>query len=313
MIPRRFALGLVVLCYLNAALFVCVQGQAGSSQGPTCKKEPCYLYDEQGLSGSKCVNDCQCDGSRTCTANGDACKTQGSTFGKDVSKAACETALKYCNGGTAPAQAKHRSGIGSVSLDQCKAIALGKCQADAGNPDLSPCGQAMRTGFNQCNSNTFMGFYTGEFNELCQKAVVDWAGAGFGFCTGVARPPGACAPPDPCKGVAVTIKGNREFDLFHISGTVTIRNNNGSPLQLKGQVQVEVFNSNGAAPLKTTANCGGGVRPNDQVSCGWRVSRPLISNIFNYNQMKATVFPFPNGACPSSVVGVQGAIGAAFG
>jgi hypothetical protein len=122
------------------------------------------------------------------------------------------------------------------------------------------------------------------------------------YCYTGAPPP----PVDPCKGTIVTIRGNREFDTFHISGTVTVRNNNQTPLQLKGGIQVEVFNSAGAAPLKTTASCGAGVRPNDQVTCGWRVRRPIFTNIFNYNQMKATMYPFPSGACPSGLAGVQG-------
>jgi hypothetical protein len=176
------------------AIFVHVTGQAASSQGQTCKKEACYFVNEQQLTGSKCLNDCQCDGLRTCTASGDACKNQGATFAKDISKNACATTLQYCNGGQTPARAA-RSSAGAVSLDQCKTAAVTKCQEDARNPDLSPCGAAIRTGSNQCNSNQFMSFYTGEINELCQKAVSDWGGAGFGFCTGVARPNGACEYP----------------------------------------------------------------------------------------------------------------------
>lgn len=103
--------------------------------------------------------------------NGDACRRAGDASGNGAARSACETARRYCNGGSAPSAFARGRGIGPTTLSQCSNIALGSCQQAANDRRRSPCGRELTSGFRQCSASQFRQFYEGETRDLCTNAA----------------------------------------------------------------------------------------------------------------------------------------------
>lgn len=124
--------------------------------------------------------------------SGDACKNRGIMYGPNAARSACDTTQKYCNGGRSSQQGARFGGVGPVNLAQCANIAMGSCQQNANNGGNwgHPCGQALRSGYSQCNAQAFRQFFEGETRDLClnfaksltnvQPGTNQWASNPFG-------------------------------------------------------------------------------------------------------------------------------------
>lgn len=241
----------------------------------------CLRVDERRTS-SKCSNDCDCDGKRSCSKSGFC---QGGARGPGV----CGNTPSYCS-------------------DICYKVDEAKSPLGA-----NKCGDACDCdGSRTCSSS-------GVCEGVARPPGS--CGLGIASVPSPPPPPKPLAPLTPCQDITLTVNGARSYDrptFGQVRGEVTIKNARDTPFQLKGPVQVVISSSSyGAQALTTTADCGGTVNAKSSKSCGYRVSfatrgygragmtGPLPAGMV-WDTVRATAEPAAGGQCRSPAVGIPG-------
>ncbi|GBF89836.1 hypothetical protein Rsub_02540 [Raphidocelis subcapitata] len=141
-------------------------------------------------------------------ADGDYCRSAGSSAGYDAARRACEAARSRCSGALS---AGSPGGIGAVSLPQCSSIAKGACQ-QAADKWRAPCGGEMRSGYGRCSAADFASAYDSAADAECFYSAQGITGVNPGTNSWSGAPIGVPAVVSPGSivgaGVGATI-GNR--------------------------------------------------------------------------------------------------------